>query len=207
VRSLVLAITGIALLFAAPHTIEAGQITYTIQNYPADQNGASLSGTITTDGVIGNLASTDILSWSWTVTPPAGAPVTVSSSDVNAFPVFIDGSVVASQLSITMAAPADGSLSELRLFAVDPVTGEFDLDYQRDFLNGPPILNRYEADFGQNQNIWNTTNPAMGGHDPWVIATAAAAVPEPSGAVLLGLGIAGLLLGRTLHRSNRKTPQ
>jgi hypothetical protein len=84
------------------------------------------------------------------------------------------------------------------------------LGYIRDLLNGEP-QNTYSGAIinptvGSSTFVWETTNPAMGGTDPWVIATAVA-VPEPSGAVLVGLGIAGLLLGRTLHRSNRKTPQ
>ena len=51
---------------------------------------------------------------------------------------------------------------------------------------------------------WSTFNPAMGGTDPWVIGVAAASVPEPSGAVLISMGIAGLLLARTWRRSSRK---
>jgi hypothetical protein len=84
------------------------------------------------------------------------------------------------------------------------------LGYIRDLLNGEP-QNTYSGAIinptvGSTPFVWETTNPAMGGTDPWVIAKAVA-VPEPSGAVLVGLGIAGLLLGRTLHRSNRKTAQ
>jgi hypothetical protein len=39
----------------------AGVMTYYLQSYPADQNGASLYGTILTDGKIGALSPSDIL--------------------------------------------------------------------------------------------------------------------------------------------------
>ena len=41
--------------------IAKADLSYSIQNYPTDQNGANLTGTITTDGVIGTLAASDIL--------------------------------------------------------------------------------------------------------------------------------------------------
>jgi hypothetical protein len=52
------------MLIATVHLADEGEITYAFQNYPADQQRATLSGTITTDGAIGTLAATDILSWS-----------------------------------------------------------------------------------------------------------------------------------------------
>ena len=207
-RRLVFATVFPIMLIAAAHPGEAGPITYTIQNYPADQNGATLSGTITTDGVIGNLAGTDILSWTWTVTPSGGTPVTASSSDVDAVPAFIVGSVVASQSSITMAAPAGGTLTSNQFFLDSGIPGAVDaLGYIRDLLNGEPqntysgaIINPTEGTTGF---VWLTTNPAMGGTDPWVIAVAGASVPEPSSIMLLGLGFTGLV-GRAWNRSRRK---
>ena len=71
----------VSMLIAAARTAEAGAIIYAIQNYPADQDGYTLSGTITTDGVIGGLAASDIVSWSWTISYPGESPVTFSSSD------------------------------------------------------------------------------------------------------------------------------
>ena len=99
-----LAAASLIVLLAFPLLCDAGTITYSIQNYPSDQNQASLSGTITTDGTIGDLAASDILSWSWTITPIGGAPYTLSSSDAG--DTNVDGSLVASASEITMALPA-----------------------------------------------------------------------------------------------------
>jgi VCBS repeat-containing protein len=177
-RGLVLATTGIALLFAIPHSLEAGQITYTIQNYPADQNGASLAGTITTDGAIGNLAIADILSWSWTITPAGGTATTVSSSDALTSAFFV-GSVVASQTSITIAGNANNAFALLQRDASGDVFN--DLEYDR-FVGG---VQQY---IGQlTGDVWATMNPVMGSTDPWVIAEVST-VPEPSSLCLTGMG-------------------
>jgi hypothetical protein len=188
-RQFVFAAAAVSVLVAGARTTLAGQTTYSIQNYPADQNGAALSGTITTDGVVGDLAVSDILSWSWTVTPSGGAPITVSSSDTGAA-VFIQGSVVASQSSITIAAPAD--VSALTLTVFDPSIGESELSYERAFTPGEPEFDVYEgvSTTISQQAVWETFNPAMGGTDPWVIAMAAAAVPEPSSFVLAATALA-----------------
>jgi hypothetical protein len=196
-----IAAASVSMPIAAPQLVEAGQTTYSIQNYPADQNGAALSGTITTDGVIGDLAGSDILSWSWTVTPTVGAPVTVSSSDAGAA-LFIQGSVVASQSSITIAAPAD--VSSLTLTVFEPSIGDFELSYERAFMPGQPELDVYEAVSTtiSQQPVWETFHPAMGDTDPWVIAMAAAAVPEPSSLFLAASACAcAVVLGVARNRT------
>jgi hypothetical protein len=42
-------------------------ITYQIVNYPTYQDGYTITGTITTDGDLGVISVSDILSWQWTV--------------------------------------------------------------------------------------------------------------------------------------------
>ena len=77
-----LAVAALATLFVVPHIAEAGLITYSIQNYPADQEGSTLSGSITTDGNLGILTATDIISWTWTISHPDLPSVTESGSAV-----------------------------------------------------------------------------------------------------------------------------
>ncbi len=184
-----------AVLIALTHVAEAGQITYAIQDYPADQQGATLSGTITTDGVIGNLATTDIQSWSWTVTPSSGVPFTLSSSDIGAS-VEIGGSVVASQSSITIASPP--SINNILGFGIFNAGHVVELFYEQGV--GGSFYSA-EDQGGPGGRFWSTFNPQMGGTDPWVIAVAASAVPEPSSVLLLSAGIAGLLFARRVGRS------
>jgi PEP-CTERM motif len=200
-RCVVFATVFPIMLIAFAHPGEAGPITYTIQNYPADQNGATLSGSITTDGVIGNLAGTDILSWSWTITPSGGTPFTFSSSEAGA-ETFLQGTLVASASTITMPATgfANDGENNLDLGTSDNATL---LGYARENTNGG-VLGVYDGRISSG-NVWSTVDPAMGGTDPWVIAVAGAAVPEPSSVLLLTLGTAGVLLSRgTLWRSRRK---
>ena len=66
-RHLSFAALTLCLLLAVPRTTRAGQITYDLQNYPADQNGHTLSGTITTDGTIGTILGQNIVSWNVTI--------------------------------------------------------------------------------------------------------------------------------------------
>jgi hypothetical protein len=156
-------------------------ITYSIANYPADQNGASLSGTIVTDGATGSLSASDILSWSWTITPAGGTPFTFSSSDAGAA-VAISGTVIASQTAITIGA-SSGPSNDFALY--NSTTLVADLEYDRDTGE--------DGYFGANSagQVWATTEPMMGGQDPWVIASNA--VPEPG--TLTMLGIAVVLVG------------
>jgi PEP-CTERM motif len=154
----------------------AGSITYSIQNYPADQIGASLSGFITTDGVIGDLAAADILSWSWTVTPAGGMPFTLSSDEMGS-QVFLLGSVVASPTEITMAE----TLGPLNSFSLENITPGGELEYDRAGAG----FDKYVG-AGPDDVFWNILNPAMEGNDPWIIATASA-VPEPSTLTMLGI--------------------
>jgi hypothetical protein len=193
-------VTTIVLMVSA-NIAEAGQITYSIQNYPADQQGATLSGTITTDGVTGNLTGTDILSWSWTITPAGGTPFTLHSTDTGSATTLV-GQLVASATTITMANPAQGSVNDFDLASLNS-SGELtaDLAYSR---IPSPGANQYLALTPAGGIIWANSHPAMGGTDPWVIAVVASSVPEPSGVVLMSLAISGLLLGRNLHRSSRK---
>jgi hypothetical protein len=199
-RRMIIATASLAVLIVLPRVATAGDITYTIQNYPADQQGATLSGTITTDGVIGNLAPTDILSWMWTITYPGGTPFTLSSSDAGTQVVLL-GSIVASQSSLTIGAPAPGGFNAFDLYAPEANSSTAILSYARNSISGSPTPNIYEGSIVDES--WLTYPQTLGGLDPWVIARVASAVPEPSGVVLLSLGVAGLLLGRTSSRSIR----
>ena len=91
---------ALALLLGgiAPAVVQGGTIAYDIQNYPAEQGQHTLSGLIITDGKIGALAASDILSWTFTV----DSSITVSGG---ASSVTLLGDVEASPTQITLAQP------------------------------------------------------------------------------------------------------
>ena len=156
-------------------------MTYNIENYPADQNGATLSGTITTDGEIGPLATSDIVSWSWTVTTSGGTSYSFNSS-MTGSQTAVTGDVVESRTSITIAYSPDG---ESLVSLSDTAAGYNQLVYYRD---GIDYAYRCFAGPDTEYPIWGTMNPVVGNTDPWVIAVAPTSVPEPTSLTLAGFG-------------------
>ena len=88
------------LTFGCGDDSEGGSITYHIENYAVLQNGYTLSGTITTDGMIGTLTDADITAWSFSVTGPTSYPIDVPQSP--------GATVVVVNLTATASAPHIG---------------------------------------------------------------------------------------------------
>lgn len=185
-----LAAAAVAILLIVPHIIQAGQITYAIQDYAADQQGSTLSGSITTDGNLGTLTAADIISWRWTISHPGLPTVTDSGSTV----LTIQG-LVATNQQLLLPAP----LPSFTAFDIGSNESLL-LAYARPQSN-PSVYEDQTGSLGGGD--WLTFSPHMGGTDPWVIAEVTTAVPEPSSVVLLGLGITRLL-SRVWSRSSRK---
>jgi PEP-CTERM motif len=196
-RQFVFAAVAVSVLVAGARTTLAGQITYSLQNYAADQNGSTLSGSVTTDGNLGTLTSADIVAWTWTVTPPVGPPLTLSG--------------VTSTVSLLMATDqqlllpiGENNAIPSEFFLVGPVgSSTAQLEYFRPSVGQGDSI--YSAANGNLASAyWITDNPQMGGTDPWVIGVATSSVPEPSGVVLLGLGITGFIVAGARRRFSRK---
>ena len=191
-RHRLLAAAAATALIAAAHIAEAGQITYSLQNYAADQAGSTLTGSITTDGNLGTLTAADIVSWTWTVTPPVGATVHL---------IGIGSRQHRSKSHRHRHAASTFRTPDSKLRAPALVGQNANLEYRRDRLHDG-VPDQYIGSPGV-VNFWATNNPQMGGTDPWLIGVAASSVPEPSGAVLLGLGITGFVVAGARRRFSR----
>ena len=176
---------ALALLLGgiAPVAVQAGTITYDIVNYPAEQSGHTLSGLIITDGKIGALAASDILSW--TVTIDAGTPNAFTKSGTGSSSAKVTGDVEASGSQITLAQPAPGAINDF-----DLIDGPFDLDWTRASTHVGFHDNRYSAVNTSPASVFWSNNPGdtLGG-DPWVIAE----TPEPASLTLMSVGGVALL--------------
>ncbi len=160
----------LAALALTPHAAKAGSMTYAIQNYPADQNGQTLSGTITTDGKTGLLANSDITSWAVTIDS-----TTFRSTDPGSSAAALG--VFATPNGIKIPGFGGGLLFETDLqFGFDSIS----------WIRVPafPNLSNYGGRPDGTDILWNTFNPALGGTSNWILASA----PEPSSVVLAGIG-------------------
>ncbi len=176
-------------LLTLPQAALAGSMTYDLVNYPDLQNGWTLTGTITTDGNIGSISSTDITSWMWTVSM-SGDTQTYRSTD--------PGAVI--DLSGFLVANGGGLL----MVSTPPSTTTFDLSTDRGDLSYQLMAYPVPAGFG-NGGYFITTlaydsvtglywyNYGSGGliippQTNAQLAVATSPVPEPSTLYLLGFG-------------------
>ena len=165
----------LAALALTPHAAQAGSITYAIQNYAADQDGHTVSGSITTDGKTGLLDKSDITSWAVTIDTTTFRS-TDPGSNTQALGVF------ATTTGIKIAAFGGGLLLE-----VDVGFNDDQLVWDRVPLDSN--LSLYSGRVNS-VDLWNTWNPAMGGTNPWLLAS----VPEPSSFTLAVLGVGALFV-------------
>ena len=192
----------LAIATVATQTASAGPITYQINDYPAKESGYKISGSITTDGTIGTLASSHVTAWTWTLSDSTGSTVygTASSTD-SGTGIFERGTVTASATQITMTPTAEG-YNQFDLYnGVLLANNGIYLSWYRSPTNGDDFSAAYDT------QIFDSSSPSSPGLalpdlNTWVIATVAsppAAVPEPSTFALLGLGGIGFVV-RTLRR-------
>jgi hypothetical protein len=190
-------IAGLVLAFGIFGEASAGSITYDILDMPADQNGFAVSGTITTDGVIGNLANSDITSWSVTISQ-AGISETFTSGDGGPI-VNILNNLVATASEIYVPPAANFAVAnDFELLSVPP-GGMITIIDEIRWVNSPQPIYMAQVNFSA-PPAWNTA-PSVAGTN-WVIATA---VPEPSALTMLGIA-ATCLAGVIRRRASRRAP-
>ncbi len=162
--------------------------TYNFLNYPDLQNGWTISGTITTDGTTGTIQSTNILSWTWTITNGVST-YTFSSTEPGASATTSGSGITATGAGLFVSFPY-GQLG-LSIPATPTTTPPY--------TSGPPsgmTWNAYPGilfglippnpTFSLFQLMYG---PEAAGSSAWLFASASpVAVPEPSSLYIVGFG-------------------
>jgi len=196
------AIASLWMLLVVPQIMKA-DITYDIQNYPAYQvdytNGSSehtLSGTIMTNGTIGTLSSTDILSWTVTF----DGTETIKSTDPGAI-ASVSGPVYSSIGNITVGTGASLDFSESF-----PGGGGGLLGYSNGYSSGFDYIARFSLTSSEGI-LWLTPTTNLGGN-PWVVAAVQTTiVPEPSTLTIAGVAsVCGIAYGLARKRKAQCKP-
>jgi hypothetical protein len=125
-RALLAALLALSLTCCSATNCMGGSIVYNIQNYADLQNGYTLSGTITTDGTIGTLTSTDMIAWSFSVTGPTSYQLTSQTAGASVFTV----NLISTATELTLA-PATAAETLSILTFVGPLSNPPLLGYAR----------------------------------------------------------------------------
>ena len=178
----------IGLVISSPQLMAT---TYYFADYPSDENGHSISGSITTDGRPGNISWLDILGATLSIDGNAALSGTAIDPVIpgNEAPT---GSMVATATQLSIAL--DG-LAQFQF------TNGASIEYDNNvtLVTMPPsYCNCYACSVGT-ASLWDdgsvSDSPRITlgqiGAAGWVIATASP-VPEPSTLVLLGFGAVSL---------------
>ncbi|MGA2704220.1 MAG: hypothetical protein ABSH35_24380 [Isosphaeraceae bacterium] len=183
----------LAACSSSPRTTRADTI-YAIQNYPSDQNGHTVSGTIATDGHIGQITSADITSWSVTFDSTFTFRSTDPGADIGSL-----GVVQATATNLSLSSPSVG-FNQLE-FGIFGTAGAPDVGSSINWGRATVEPGVYSG-FLESTELWNLYRTTLGGTDPWVLAVAqASAIPEPASLWMAGIAIsAGLAYGWFRHR-------
>lgn len=149
--------------------MSSADLIYDIQDYPAWQNGYTVNGTITTDGVLGTLTTADIVAWTVTISQ-GSLSETFSGTSADA---ALEAQVVATSSQVLIPNAAADAIANL-MYLVGP--GD---SIVWDNSDGRTEYRAVVSGFST--LAWDTSPTSLGRDDnTWVVAQAAATVPELS---------------------------
>ena len=193
-RSILFGTVGFAsLMFLAAPQLRA-DVTYYLVDYPLDQGGHHLSGTITTDGTIGDLGVDPFPAGYYNFRPQFGGHITGATTQIDNDPVYtVPINDILNAFAEVVATPTQillepGNTSAFTLDFNVPAVGVWGIQWQNTGL-----LSGSDQASG---TVWTTTSiPSSPGHigatSAWVIATITAPVPEPGTLMLLATALVG----------------
>ena len=180
-----------SLMFLATPQLRATNITYNLVDYPLDQGGHHLSGTITTDGTIGDLGVDPFPAGYYNFRPQFGGHIVGATYQIDNDPVYtvpagnIPNAFAEVVATATQIVIVPGNTSAFQLLYNVPSVGVWGIGWQNTGL--------YSGSDQVSGTVWNTTTTPsapgqIGANSSWVIAT----VPEPTTLVLFATGLLGL---------------
>jgi hypothetical protein len=181
------------LMFFTTAQLRADLI-YQLKNYPLDQGGHTLSGTITTDGTIGDLGSSSFPAGYYNFRPQYGGHIKSATFQIDNDPLYNVTEIPNAWCNVVATATGQilvypGS-SAFQLINNVPSVGVWGIEWYNN--------SHYYGSDQASGSVWQTTTlPTTAGHIAqnyaWVIATV---VPEPTTLTLLVtalLGFAGFV--------------
>ncbi len=182
-------------------------LIYDLVNYPAEQNGHSLSGTITTTDAApddGQLMVTEILSWEIEIVGPSG--FSGAMSDVNSNTIATGVTITPTQ--IILPYPTVGETNDLQLYIENNAAHLGYVRVHEPF--GAGFFSLYRANRPAGPDAWYVQEPLMNnsppnhGTAPWIVATR---VPEPSSFILVCSLMSAIFFRRSLRTLARSVRQ
>jgi hypothetical protein len=201
-RPLLLALLILFLTFS-PDTVRGGPITYTFPDDVALQNGHDLIGSFTTDGKIGALTASDILSWSITVTDGY-----YGYTFAPAYGIAVATGVVATAGGAIeiLPPPEEGTgVINTLVFEGSNVAGVGNVYWTfGSYLDGAKydLITAYGTISPYGGVLWSDSTLIPSPAQPLVIAQSSS-VPEPSSLTLALLGSSCLAVIRCTRRQRR----
>ena len=200
-RSILLGIVGSASLMLLGAQQVRADMTYYLVDYPLDQGGHHLSGTITTDGTLGDLGVDPFPAGYYNFRPQFGGHITGATFQIDNDPVYtvpagnIPNAFAEVKATATQIMIVPGNTSAFQLLYNVPSVGVWGIGWQNTGSNVGPYSGSDQAS-GNPGTVWNTASTSsasghLGANSAWVIATSTAPVPEPATLGVLATAVVG----------------